>query len=76
MLHPVGWPNQGPQVELYLAEEAVGLVRSLGWTVAPGPARSSLMEDAADEEGESSADEWGNPKEKDPEKAALREDVE
>ena len=59
MLHPVGWPNHGPQVELYLAEEAIGLVRSLDWTVVPGPTRNSLLDDEADEEGEASADEEG-----------------
>ena len=31
MLHPVGWPNYGPVTELYLAEEAIGLVKSLNW---------------------------------------------
>ena len=34
MLHPVTWPNHGPHKELYLAEEAIGLVRSLDWEVA------------------------------------------
>ncbi len=37
MLHPVTWPNHGPHKELYLAEEAIGLVRSLDWEVARGP---------------------------------------
>ena len=37
MLHPVTWPNHGPHKELYLAEEAIGLVRSLDWEVAKGP---------------------------------------
>lgn len=37
MLHPVSWPNHGPHKELYLAEEAIGLVRSLDWEVAKGP---------------------------------------
>ena len=37
MLHPVGWPNYGPVTELYLAEEAIGLVRSLNWQVCKGP---------------------------------------
>ena len=37
MLHPVSWPNHGPNLELYLAEEAVGLVKSLNWQVSPGP---------------------------------------
>jgi hypothetical protein len=33
MLHPVSWPHQGPELELYLAEEAIGLVKSLSWEV-------------------------------------------
>jgi hypothetical protein len=37
MLHPVGWPNKGPKIELYLAEEAIGLVKSLDWNVVKGP---------------------------------------
>jgi len=37
MLHPVTWPNHGAHKELYLAEEAIGLVRSLDWEVAKGP---------------------------------------
>jgi len=37
MLHPVSWPNHGPLTELYLAEEALGLVKSLEWNVIKGP---------------------------------------
>ena len=37
MLHPIGWPNHGPEIELYLAEEAIGLVKSMGWEVVKGP---------------------------------------
>ena len=37
MLHPVSWPNHGPNTELYLAEEALGLVKSLDWQVIKGP---------------------------------------
>ena len=37
MLHPVSWPNHGPTTELYLAEEAIGLVASLSWNVIKGP---------------------------------------
>lgn len=37
MLHPVSWPNHGPLVELYLAEEAVGLVKSMDWELHKGP---------------------------------------
>lgn len=57
MLHPVGWPNHGPHVELYLAEEAVGLVRSLDWTVVRGPTWTTLLDDEVEEDAESSADE-------------------
>lgn len=37
MLHPVSWPNHGPNIELYLAEEAVGLVKSMDWNLMKGP---------------------------------------
>ena len=37
MVHPVGFPNQGQKVETYLAEEAIGLVKSLGWNAIGGP---------------------------------------
>lgn len=30
-------PSKGPIVEQYLAEEALGLAKSLGWTVLQGP---------------------------------------
>lgn len=55
MLHPVGWPNQGPNIELYLAEEAVGLVKSLGWNVAKGPMWDTT--DAQEDDAESDEDE-------------------
>lgn len=29
--------SHGPQIELYLAEEAIGLVKSLSWNVVKGP---------------------------------------
>ncbi|KRX02833.1 P-loop containing nucleoside triphosphate hydrolase [Pseudocohnilembus persalinus] len=37
VLHPVGYPNKGAEIELYLAEEAIGLTKSLGWGVSKGP---------------------------------------
>ncbi|CAD8124607.1 unnamed protein product [Paramecium sonneborni] len=37
VLHPVFYPNKGPELELYLAEEAVGLSKSLNWTLEKGP---------------------------------------
>ena len=33
VIHPVPYPNKGPEIELYLAEEAIGLVKSLNWNV-------------------------------------------
>ncbi|KAM3139530.1 hypothetical protein pb186bvf_008366 [Paramecium bursaria] len=37
VLHPIFHPNKGPEMELYLAEEAVGLVKALFWTINKGP---------------------------------------
>ena len=37
VLHPVFYPNKGPELELYLAEEAVGLSKSLNWSLEKGP---------------------------------------
>ncbi|CAD8206634.1 unnamed protein product [Paramecium octaurelia] len=37
VLHPVFYPNKGPELELYLAEEAIGLSKSLNWTLEQGP---------------------------------------
>lgn len=37
MIHPVFASNKGPLQELYQAEEAIGLVKSLGWSVLKGP---------------------------------------
>lgn len=37
VLHPVTFPNKGPTIEQYLAEEAIGLVSSLKWEVVRGP---------------------------------------
>ena len=48
MLHPVGWPNKGPQLELNLAQEAIGLVHSLGWNPLTGPNKGT--EDEKDED--------------------------
>lgn len=67
MLHPVSWPHYGPVVELYLAEEAVGLVKSLGWQVAKGP-----MWDQTQNEEEQSEDEDVEAKER----RAMRDAIE
>ena len=37
VIHPIFYPNQGLEREIYLAEEAVGLAKSLGWNVKKGP---------------------------------------
>lgn len=37
--------SHGPQIELYLAEEAIGLVRSLDWEVAKGPLWREELDD-------------------------------
>ena len=50
MLHPVTWPHHGPQIELYLAEEAIGLVRSLDWQVVKGPLWNEEEYEKADKE--------------------------
>lgn len=52
MLHPVTWPNHGPHKELYLAEEAIGLVRSLDWEVAKGPLWRDNLDDEDEKERE------------------------
>lgn len=52
MLHPVGWPNHGPNVEMYLAEEAIGLVKSLGWQISRGPNWDTQEDDKSEEEEE------------------------
>jgi hypothetical protein len=54
MLHPVGWPNHGPNIELYLAEEAIGLVKSLDWEVVKGPMWDSSIDQ--DDEANNSDD--------------------
>src|SRR5690606_16336091 len=37
VLHPVFNDNKGPTIETYLAEEAIGLAKSLEWMVVKGP---------------------------------------
>ncbi|EGR31247.1 hypothetical protein IMG5_115070 [Ichthyophthirius multifiliis] len=37
IIHPVLYPNKGPEIELYLAEEAIGLAKSLNWAIEQGP---------------------------------------
>ena len=50
MLHPVGWPNHGPKIEMYHAEEGIGLVKSLGWNVVKGPDHTKPDEATTDED--------------------------
>jgi hypothetical protein len=45
ILHPVSFPNKGPAIEQYLAEEAIGLVSSLRWEVVRGPFWQAEAED-------------------------------
>ena len=54
MLHPIGWPNKGPALELSLAQEAIGLVHSLGWNPLDGPNRGKDKEEEPSEEEEES----------------------
>lgn len=54
MLHPVAWPNHGPDMELYLGEEAIGLVKSMGWSVVKGP---KWIEEEYNEDAESTDNE-------------------
>ena len=56
MLHPISWPNHGPEIELYLAEEAIGLVKSMGWDVAKGPTWDAAS-DQSDQNERLSSDE-------------------
>ena len=45
MIHPVGYPkyvyfpyfSAGPELELLYAEEAIGLAKSLSWSIVQGP---------------------------------------
>lgn len=57
MLHPVCWPNHGPNLELYLAEEAIGLVKSMDWSVAKGPNWDTKEESTSEEEELSDSEE-------------------
>jgi len=53
-LHPVSWPSHGAAIELSLASEALGLVRSLDWEIREGP---NIKNENEDEEGAVSGDE-------------------
>ena len=45
VIHPVSYPNHGPIIELSLASEALGLVRSLDWEICEGPRSVDVDED-------------------------------
>jgi hypothetical protein len=60
MLHPVGWPNHGPKTELYLAEEAIGLVKSLDWQVVKGPSWDASQDIHQDDEIDLSDDDFND----------------
>jgi len=49
-LHPVCYPNHGPAVELSLASEALGLVRSLDWEIVLGPTKLASTKKEDDED--------------------------
>ncbi|CAD8092634.1 unnamed protein product [Paramecium primaurelia] len=37
VLHPIGQQNKGPELEIYMAEEAIGLSKQLNWTLQQAP---------------------------------------
>ena len=37
VIHPIFFPNRGIEKEVYLAEEAIGLAKSLNWEIVEGP---------------------------------------
>ena len=49
VLHPVHSTNHGPQMELQLAEEAVGLAKSMRWDVIKGPLWDEVQSEAVEE---------------------------
>lgn len=57
VLHPVSYPNHGPIVEHSLAQEALGLARSLDWALVDGP--SIEMKDSEESDHETLLDELG-----------------
>jgi hypothetical protein len=63
MLHPVSWPNHGPITELYLAEEALGLVKSLSWNVVYGPKWEADEDDPDAQYSDRSSDELSDGEE-------------
>ena len=44
--------SHGPQIELYLAEEAIGLVKSRNWEVVRGPFWNEEESQEVEDEGE------------------------
>ena len=54
-LHPVTWPNHGPNTEISLASEALGLVSSLDWEIVPGPTQVVRDDDSLSDGAEDDA---------------------
>jgi len=48
----VTWPHLGPQIELSLASEALGLVRSLDWDIVKGPTEVIKVKDESNDKSE------------------------
>lgn len=36
VVHPIGSQNKGPELEFYMAEEAIGFSKQLNWTLVKG----------------------------------------
>ena len=58
-LHPVTWPNHGAAIELSLASEALGLVRSLDWDIVKGPTKVIKPENEEQSDAEFNAESRG-----------------
>lgn len=61
VLHPVVYPNHGPEIELGLAKEAIGLAQSLGWETVTGPT-GQVSDEEKESEQESDEDGRGRPR--------------
>jgi hypothetical protein len=53
----VTWPHLGPQIELSLASEALGLVRSLDWDIVKGPTKVIKVKDESNDKSEAEEEE-------------------
>ena len=50
IVHPIFIPNKGIEWEIYLAEEAIGLAKSLGWNIIKGPFNKINSNEIIDEQ--------------------------